>query len=166
MREPWLARLQAPPPLSEIAIRLADEGVPLAVIARAVQVPSADLRAQLETAHAQGRLVSLPPHDWHPHDCRPRQALAEDRTRQAAALRVLCAATRTEANVLLDLVQKESICKARYPSPASIDVHVFHLRRKLSPHGIAVVSMHGFGYRLNPKDRERLLVIIEQARAA
>jgi hypothetical protein len=166
MHEAWLSRLRPEPRLSEVAIRLADEGVPLCAIARATQIPSDELREQLQVAHENGQLIELPRHDWPPHDARPRRMVVEDRDHQTAALRVLCAATRTEASVLLDLVQKESICKARYPSPGSIDVHVFHLRRKLSPHGIVVVSMHGHGYKLEAEDRHRLKEMIARSRAA
>jgi DNA-binding response OmpR family regulator len=67
---------------------------------------------------------------------------------------------------LLDLVLAGSLCRARYPSPGAVDVHAHFLRKKLAPHGIKVVSVHGHGYRLSGEDRARLQNMIEQVRAA
>jgi hypothetical protein len=150
----------------EIAVRLADEGVPLAVIARAVQVRSEDLRQELEKARENGRLLDMPRRDWWPHDCRSRRVVAEDRDQQQAAIQVIFGATRTEASLLMELVRQGSLCRARYPSQGAVDVHVFNLRRRLAPHDIAIISVHGHGYRLNGEDRARLMVMIERARAA
>ena len=169
MQVPWLARLQAPEQqatVAEIAIRLADEGVPLRAIARACRIPSSELRAQLEAAHKDGRIVDLPKEDWPPYDVRSRRTVAEDRDQQAITLRALTGATKAEASLLLDLLLAGSLCRARYPSPGAIDVHAHYLRKKLAPHRITVTSVHGYGYRLSPGDRERLQSMIEQARAA
>jgi hypothetical protein len=166
MQPPWLARLGPEPRLSEVAIRLADEGVPLCAIARATQIPSDELREQLQAARERGQLLNLPAHDWPPHDAKPRQVLAEDRDRQTVVIRTICGATKSEASLLLDLLRTDSICKSRYPSPGAIDVHIFHLRQRLAPHDIAIISVHGHGYRLSGEDRTRLQVMIEQARAA
>jgi hypothetical protein len=172
MRVAWLDRLKIPEPqqaaaeASEIAIRLADEGVPLRAISRACRIPSNELRDQLETAHRDGRIIDLPKEDWPPHDAAPRRMVAEDRARQAITLRALTGATKAEAGLLLDLLLAGSLCRARYPSPGAVDVHAHFLRKKLAPHGIAVISVHGHGYRLEPEDRTRLMGMIEQARAA
>jgi hypothetical protein len=85
---PWLAQLQASPRETEIAVRLADEGVPLAVIARATQIPSADLRKQLQEALERGRIIEMPRNDWPPYDTKPRRMVVEDRDHQTTALRV------------------------------------------------------------------------------
>jgi hypothetical protein len=81
MQPPWLARLRPEPQLSEVAIRLADEGVPLCAIARATRIPSDELREQLRAAQEDGRLISQPAHDWPPHDAKPRRTLADERSR-------------------------------------------------------------------------------------
>jgi hypothetical protein len=47
-----------------IAIRLADEGVPLRAIARATNIPSTQLYETLTVARMDGRLLSLPRDDW------------------------------------------------------------------------------------------------------
>jgi hypothetical protein len=168
MPAPWLARLNAPEQtaLSDVAIRLADEGVPLCAIARATRIPSDELREQLRAAQEDGRLIELPRHDWPPYDTRPRRVVAKDRDQQAVTLRALTGATRSEANLLLDLCYGQSICKGRYASPGAVDVHIFHLRQRLAPHDIAILSVLGQGYRLSGEDRARLLVMIEQARVA
>ena len=52
------------------------------------------------------------------------------------------------------LLQTDSICRGRYASPGAIDVHVFHLRQRLAPCDIAIISVHGHGYRTSgPRDR-------------
>jgi hypothetical protein len=150
----------------EIAVRLADEGVPLAVIARATQIPSADLRVQLEAAQEQGRLIELPRNDWPSYDTRPRRVVAEDRDQQAVALRTITGATRAEAGLLLALVKSNSVCRHGFASPGGVDVHIHYLRRRLAPFGIAIISVHGHGYRLSGEDRQRLMGMIEQARSA
>ena len=165
-RESWLDRLRPELRLAEVAIRLADEGVPIAAICRATKIPSDELREQLQAAQEQGRLITMPAHDWPPHDAKPRQVLAEDREAQGIALRAIVRTTKTETNLLLDLLQKTSICKGKYTSPGAIDVHAYHLRKKLAPHGIVVISVHGHGYRLEVEDRRRLAEMIERSRAA
>jgi DNA-binding response OmpR family regulator len=151
--------------LSEVAIRLADEGA-IAAICRATKIPSDELREQLQAAQERGRLIAMPAHDWPPHDAKPRRTLADERDQAQVALRTVVGMTRTEAALLLEMLRQGNICRGRYASPGAIDVHVFNLRRRLAPHDIAIVSVHGHGYRLSPEDRERLLVMIEQARAA
>ena len=44
----------------DVAVRLADEGVPLCAIARATGTPSGEVRERLELACAEGRLIDLP----------------------------------------------------------------------------------------------------------
>jgi hypothetical protein len=70
MRVAWLDRLNVSeqPSLPEVAIALADEGVPLACIARATRIPSDELRDHLLEAREAGRLIDLPRHDWAPHN--------------------------------------------------------------------------------------------------
>jgi hypothetical protein len=58
-----------------IAVRLADEGVPLRAIARATNTPSDQLRAKLREAHDEGRLLDLPKEDWPPGFPRDQRAL-------------------------------------------------------------------------------------------
>jgi hypothetical protein len=172
MRESWLDRLKTPEPqqaaaeASEIAIRLADEGVPLACIARAMKVPSNELRERLEAAREAGRLIELPRNDWPPYDTKPRRVVAEDRGQQTVALQVIFGATRTEAGLLLDLLKAESICKGRYASKGAVDVHILHLRQRLAPLSIRIVSIHGHGYRLSSEDRRRLMRMVDEARSA
>jgi hypothetical protein len=118
----------------------------------------------LEAAREDGRLLDMPRRDWAPHDARPRRVLAEDRDRQAVTLRSITGATRFEAGLLLALVKSESVSKHGYTSPKAVDVHVLNLRRRLAPLGIAIICVHGYGYRLRGEDRHRLANMIEGAR--
>ena len=58
-----------------IAVRLADEGVPLRAIARATNTPSDQLRTKLREARDEGRLLDLPKEDWPPGFPRDQRAL-------------------------------------------------------------------------------------------
>lgn len=49
-----------------VAARLADEGVPVAAIARALGLPYADISNVLHDELAQGRIIELPKPDWPP----------------------------------------------------------------------------------------------------
>jgi hypothetical protein len=153
----WLDQLKAPAPVavSDIAIRLAGEGVPLCAIARAIRVPSGELRQQLEAARLDGRLADLPPVDW---DRRPPRPCDHDR--QALAVRMIFGATPAETALLLTLMRCGSVAKQRFSAPESVTVQIHHLRKRLAPFGIQIISIWGHGYALADGDRERLLAMI------
>ena len=67
--------LRAYESVSHIAVRLADEGVPLRAIARATDIPSARLYETLTLAKMEGRLLELPRDDWPPGYPRDRRSL-------------------------------------------------------------------------------------------
>ena len=49
-----------------LAARLADEGVPICAIARALKIPSDDVRETLQDALGEGVIVEYPREDWPP----------------------------------------------------------------------------------------------------
>ena len=60
---------------ASIAVKLADEGVPLRAIARATAIPSATLYEVLIEARTEGRLLALPRDDWPPGCPRDQRSL-------------------------------------------------------------------------------------------
>jgi DNA-binding response OmpR family regulator len=159
------------PSLDIVAVALADEGVPLRVIARATKISSELLRARLRDAKTEGRLVELPQDDWPPGFPRDQRALQltrmarEDRGAPMLAMQRLFHLTPTEVTVLLMLLQRKLLFKARLDglmSLKSIDVHIHRLRRRLSPFGIDIVTCWGCGYQLMPGDRCKVMDLILQ----
>jgi hypothetical protein len=151
-------------PLDTITVRLADEGVPLCALARAMAASSDTIRSTLCQAQSDGRLLELPKEDWPPGFPRDRRALqisrlvGADRPAVISALQQLFELTATQANLLLTLIQRDSVPKAR--TGESRAVHIHHLRRKLSPFGIAIATLWGYGYQLSADGRRRIMNMI------
>ena len=145
---------------SDIAIALADEGVPLAAIARAIRVSSSDLREQLHEAQSDGRLLELPSDDW-PVGCpRDQRALQISRmvreNREALHLVAvqLFGLTPSGARVLVKLLETErtsrealhiALSRTTYPVSDSkiVDVAICSVRKRLKKFGIEIVNVVG-----------------------
>jgi DNA-binding response OmpR family regulator len=77
---------------------------------------------------------------------------------------------RNEIEILLRLVAwgslaREQVCAIatcghRSVSINSVNAIIRELRRKLSTHGIEVSTLHGFGFELRQKDREKIVALI------
>jgi DNA-binding response OmpR family regulator len=152
-----------------IAVRLADEGVPLCAIARAVKIPSERLREQLQSAIACGRLVELPRDDWPPGFPRDQRALQlsrmviENRDAVMLAVQRTFALTPTEVGLLLVMLQHPSLLKDRVAdafAAKTLDVHICRIRARLAPHGIGISTLWGLGYQMQALDRRRAMDLI------
>jgi biotin operon repressor len=150
-----------------IALRLADEGVPLRAIARAVQVPSPQIYQSLVEARREGRLVSLPRDDWPPGCPRDQRALqlsrlaADNPLLLLQALRELFHLPPVPARLLLRLTQHEILSRDTVDcSPKCLDVNVCSIRRQLRPLGLKIITVRQTGYRLPLADRARVLELI------
>jgi hypothetical protein len=152
---------QISPQIRDIAVRLADEGVPLHAIARATRIAFPALLSTLTAAIEAGALVDLPPNDWPPHDARHARSRAGDREQQALALRAALGATRAETRILLTLM-RSGVISTQHLSPSPIPVQIHRLRRHLAPHNIRILSVWGYGYRLPSEDRDRLVEMISR----
>jgi Transcriptional regulatory protein, C terminal len=162
---------QAPPPqalsLATIAVRLADEGVPLRAIARATSVPSDALRTTLAEARSDGRLLELPRDDWPPGFPRDHRALQlarmarADRIGLSLTISRLFELTATESELFAAMLQHDRLSKhnTRWSSNA-VDVHICRLRKALSPFNIAIKTLWGHGYQVPPDDRRRAFDLI------
>jgi DNA-binding response OmpR family regulator len=152
-----------------IAIRLADEGVPLRAIARATGVLSTKLYETLTDARMDGRLLGLPRDDW-PAGCpRDQRALQlsrlaiENRDALTLAIQEIFKLPPTGARLLLRLVQHEVVPHARLDiNRGSLMVHIYTLRHRLKPHGIEIKTLWGYGYQLSTADRRQAMDLILQ----
>jgi len=153
----------------EVVIRLADEGVPVRAIARSTSLPSDQIREILTDALQDGRLLELPREDWppgFPRDQRVNYARATGVDPIALLYRVqkLFRCARSEAILLLALVQNDQVSKVRDDMAyKSVDVYVCNLRKILEPLKITINTLWGYGYRITPKDRRKLLDMIVTA---
>ena len=162
------------PSVETIAIRLADEGVPLRAIARATNTPSDQLRSQLREAHDDGRLLELPKEDWPPGFPRDQRALRLSRMGIRNPEAVTLAAgyvfglTATEVSLLMTLIRSPDVPRERIGmAPRTIDVHVCHIRKALAPFGIVVETLWGYGYQLSEPHRRKVMeMILSRAQGA
>src|SRR5437899_188825 len=53
-----------------VAVRLADEGIPVLVIARATRLPSTEVYQALRDAISRGSILEMPHDDWPPNSLR------------------------------------------------------------------------------------------------
>ena len=157
-----------------IAIRLADEGVPLRAIARATNTPSDQLRTKLREARDEGRLLDLPKEDWPPGFPRDQRALQLSRMGTQNPEAVTLAAghvfglTATEVSLLMTLIRSPDVPRERIGmAPRTIDVHVCHIRKALAPFGIVVETLWGYGYQLSEPHRRKVMeMILSRAQGA
>ena len=162
-----------------LAVRLADEGVPLRAIARATRVASSDLREFLLDAQATGRLLELPHDDWpagFPRDQRSLQIsrmATENKQAFNLIIKQLFGLRPGESHAFIKLVEHEHVSRealhlalARTSDPNSdikiVDVSVCRMRKQLAPFAIAIKTMWGYGYQLSVENRRRAMDLILQ----
>lgn len=179
------AEILAPLPsedTTQIAVRLADEGVPVRAIARSLKVPGEDIYTILKEALDSGFLVELPKDDWPPGSKRSnRNALAgtpldNDENLKFATIRLL-KATRLEAIIFAMLLKRHEATKAQLHTvveqnrptenstptdPKMIDVIICRLRAKLKPYGVKITTVWGLGYRMDQADRDKMIALLQQ----
>lgn len=162
-----------------LAIRLADEGVPVAAIARAMNRPFGEVADTIRAALHAGEIAAKPPTDWPPGTVRyapPAERITipigngpsalEEAT---SAIPITFGLTRAEAKIvaammLRDLATKNYLYSALYgidldggAAPKIMDVFVCKIRRKLAPHDIEIATVWGRGYRIAPDGKARLV---------
>jgi hypothetical protein len=149
----------------DIAIRLAGEGIPIGAIARAVRIPSANLREELAAACGDGRLLALPKNDWPPGSACDQRALllsrmlSFDREALVLAAKRSFTLTSTQADLLLRMLQAP-IVRRDSASSNSLSVHVCGMRKLLAGFDIRICTLWGTGYTLADADRRRAMDLI------
>lgn len=162
--------------LTEIVARLADEGIPIAAIARSTDLKTEAIRVCLDIAVKQGQISELPRADWPPGQGRhervperpPNTTLLKD-FQVVAALAQCFGITRMQGSMLLQLVKRprctkealhEAIChgrsEAEMTKPKIVDVVICRLREALKDHGIQIKTLWGMGYFMEASDRKRV----------
>src|SRR5579862_8433162 len=158
-----------------VAVRLADEGIPVRAIARVLAIPSDTIYEMLRTARDQGKLIEMPKDDWPPgSNRRARAVFTGTPLEQEEALVSACArffkASPLEAAMLATMLRRDQITKERLhtvieqnrPTQGQVpvdvkmvDVMICKLRKKLRAHGINVETIWGIGYLMSSADRDR-----------
>lgn len=161
----------------QVAIRLADEGIPVRAIARSLKVPSGDVYEALRDAMLQGQLLEMPKDDWPIGSTRgSRSAFNGTPLENEEALHFACSrcfkATRLEAAILAVLLKRNEVTKQqlhlvieqmrpgdnRDPTdPKMVDVIICHLRKKLKAPDITIKTAWGIGYFIPLPDREKAI---------
>lgn len=175
---------QPAPPLQpgdvSVALRMADEGIPVRSIARSLKMPSGDVYELLREALARGEIVEIPRDDWPPGATRSnRPSVASPPFPNDEDLKTACAihyrATRLEAAILAVLLKRNTLTKQQLhlvieqnrPSPGlpetdekMVDVVICHLRKKLKAHPLVIETIWGIGYMIPIDHRERTLALL------
>ena len=165
------------PELDVIAVRFADEGVPLRAIARAIKRPTDAVRLAVETAVYQGKIVAVPRDDWPigtPRDSRfPSVARAYkiDDESLVFGCKRLFGVTRLQASLLAVLLNRSEVSRdtlhqiieSRRPSgkeetnPKMVDVVIWNLRKRLKPFNHTIKTLWACGYYMEPAQRREIL---------
>ena len=169
------------PVLALMAVRLADEGIPVRAIARGLKIPSPDLYDLLNNALIDGKIVELPKDDWPAGSSRAARAIfAGTILENEEIIKSLCVrlfkATKQQAAVLCTMLRRTELTKdqihvilqenrpssSRDPTTIKmVDVVVHHIRKKIKPHGLVIETVWGTGYLITPKHREMAIKLLE-----
>lgn len=162
--------------------RLANEGIPIAVLARGLDAPSAFIRDTIQQALACGTVTEMPRDDWPPtarrSDHLPSQlAKEQERDLLTACMRAF-AVTRLQASFMLVLLKREEADKDTLhhviesqrairrnqpdnpdtTDPKMVDVVVCNLRKRLRPYWPpgheTIKTLWGHGYYMEKADRD------------
>jgi len=169
----------------ENAVRLADEGVPVRAIARALNAPSADVRAALTDALRLGLITEIPKDDW-PAGMARSSHLPMINGEQRSEAEMLLSAQRVlgltplEANFVVVLLKRDEVDRktlhrvvehqrmVRNTRPNDleptnekiVDVVICKLRKKLSTHEIEITTLWGSGYYMPEDSRRRVTELV------
>ena len=167
-----------PDPEAPIAVRLANEGVPVRAIARSLLHPSENVRLAIQEAIDVGTITSMPRDDWQagvPRGSRlPSFMIGKSDASQLAACQRALKITPLEASFMLVLMKRDEADKATLhhvveaqrmsranqpgdpdeTDPKIVDVVICHMRRKLKPKNIRIATLWGHGYFLEASGRK------------
>lgn len=159
-----------------MAIRMADEGIPIGAIIRVIRQPSDFVRPVLKEAQAKGLILTIPRDDWPPGsrrservpDCVPVDI--ETETLVSTLMRVF-KVTPAQSMILAQLLKRSEITKSALhqcvqrdgsepTDPKIVDVLVCHLRKRL-PGDIKIETIWGRGYYMSPSSKALAMRRIE-----
>lgn len=165
------------PPLTRnaIIVNLASEGVPIAVIARSLQVPSEHVFEVAREALEDGRLLALPSYDWSKERGPAFKATnlmsrpsAKDGDRLAQGLRVAFKFSGKEAALVAAIARgvkgKAAQERATGTTHATNKVIMVRIRQRLSAYGRRDLwprSVHGDGWIYSREQSATILSLVE-----
>jgi hypothetical protein len=170
------------PTLTEIATRLADEGIPVRAIARAIKRSSEAIRDTLHYAIDCGQIVCMPRDDWpigvlrdkRIPDSVGRPKLDDEQNifhiarlfkvtkLQAALFSVLIKRTEVIKDTLHQVIESRRKPNKEETDPKMVDVVICHLRQRLVPFGIEIETQWASGYYMTPEMRKKANLLLEQ----
>lgn len=161
---------------AEVAVALADEGVPVRAIARSIKTPGEDVYELLKQAVANGRLIELPKDDWPPGGRHNRTQIEKAVLHHDDSILRLAAAnyfkfTKLQSVVFIALLRRSEASKAYLHNAVEnnrasnaeptdqkmIDVVICGIRRRMRPLNIEIETIWGVGYYMKPPSREAAL---------
>ena len=162
--------------------RLANEGIPVAVIARGLDAPSDFIRETIQDAIDCGQVTEMPRDDWPPtarrSDHLPSQLAKEQEKDLLTACMRAFAVTRLQASFMLVLLKREEADKDTLhhviesqrairrnqpdnpdtTDPKMVDVVICNLRKRLRPYfppnHETIKTLWGHGYYMERADRD------------
>ncbi len=170
--------------LQSIIVRMADEGTPLRAIARATQWESTAVRAVLNEALNNGTIVEMPRDDWPPGSIRNERlpgipVSANDEKFQVDLVHHF-KITKLHAKVFGALLRHQEVTKKTLhriiddgiepdeegaTQEKIVDVVICHLRKRLRPTGVAIRTIWGCGYFMEPEHKKLALDLLEKRRS-
>jgi hypothetical protein len=168
--------------LVPIAIRLADEGVPLYAIGRSFKVSSELIREALYVAKEEGRIIDMPREDWPPNSLRANRDPMQSKKMDDEDIVFNCVrlfkVTRQQASLLSVLIRRNEVSKdmmhqiiekCRPPNkddqtdPKMVDVVICNLRKRIKKTGLKIETMWGCGYFMKPEMRTKALELLGES---
>lgn len=177
-----------PSPLHQISVNAANEGIPVAAIARVIQCPLDETYDSLKAARDMGSIADLPRADWPPgtriNDRLPNVSLPAD-----GDLAFMCARafklTALEAGFMVSLLKHRQVEKSRLhgivehqrntrqaqpdrmeaTDPKMVDVMICKLRKKLKTvdADFQIKTLWGSGYFIEAALKPRIFTYLEGA---
>ena len=169
--------------LVPLLTRMANEGIPVAAMARAVQRPSGEVLGALEAALAAGTIGGIPKFDWPPtgklsdHVPQPSTEIPEQDLKfaarklfkltplEAAILVVLLRCDHADKGRLHTVIENQRFSRAQNPDrlectdPKMVDVMICKLRKRLktADASYTVMTVWGSGYYIEPPTQDAIL---------
>src|SRR6185369_172372 len=173
--------------LQDLVPRLADEGIPVAAIARATRQPRDKINEHIQDAIDKGIICEAPSSDWPPGVPRSqRTAVAPQKKRGLVDDDVVMKCirffrvTQLQACFIAVLIVRDEVSKETFhhvieqqrgnPDDETdlkmVDVIMCNLRKKLRPFGIEIETIWSKGYCLNVEGKKTAIGVINQQIAA
>lgn len=172
---------EIPKAIVPFCVRLADEGVPVRAIARALRQTPDAVRDAIKTALGTGMIAYQPKEDWPPgahRDTRSQlwikdhQVLEQELVfscvrlfkvtkLQGALLAVLINRTEVTKDTMHQVIESRRSALKDETDPKMVDVVVCHLRKRLRPFNLTIHTLWARGYYMEPVQRKHVLSLLD-----